>query len=121
MQITDNYSSKAGKQLRAALAIAEASRCSHRHGAVLVKNGRVIAAGSNQQRQPQLPHWEEGSWRRVSVHAEEAVLQMAGNQAVGATLYVARIGRLDQVSPSRPCLRCIGLAERSGIRKIVHT
>lgn len=121
MQIVDNYSSKAGKQLRAAFAIAETSRCSHRHGAVLVKNGVVIAGSSNIQRQPQLTGWEEGSWRRSSVHAEAAVIGMAGNQASGATLYVARIGRMNQVSPSRPCIRCLGLAERAGIRKIVHT
>lgn len=103
------------------MTLAGLSRCENRHGSVIVKNGRVLATASNSTRTGLNPDWADGSWRRMSVHAEEAVLGMAGSMAHGATLYVSRVNNQGKAVNSRPCKRCVGLAERYGIRKIVHT
>ena len=105
------------KALEAAEALAALSRCRHKHGAVLIKRGSVIAAGTNQQRED--PRYS--AFPLASMHAEENVLRQAGWRAHGATLVVVRVNQRGDLMPSAPCKRCSGLIERSGIRRVVHT
>lgn len=107
----------ANKSLDAAIALAKLSKCRHKHGAVLIKNGQVIAAGTNIRLQVA----SDTNWRRASLHAEEYVLSVAGTGAVGATLYVARINRQGDPSLSLPCERCRRKIIRAKIRRVVTT
>lgn len=108
---------KLGRPLKAAFALAELSKCRQRHGAVLVKNGVVIAAGVNLMKEPVT----DANFRSCTVHAEANVIAQAGTAANGATIYVARVGREGGPINSAPCKRCVGLMQRKGVKKVVHT
>lgn len=108
------------KQMKAAVALADISKCRQKHGAVLMKNGVVLAAGTNVSRLS-VDEISDENWRSSGIHAEESVIRQAGTAASGATIYVSRIGRSGDIINSRPCKRCQGLAERRGVKKIVHT
>lgn len=66
------------RTLDAAVALAHLSRCRTRVAAILVKNGQVIAASPNLVKGGSHDHY-----RVQSVHAEEAVLRIAGSHAKG--------------------------------------
>lgn len=95
-----------------------------KHGAVLVKGGRVLAVGVNAMRNP--PQWGTGLITvppgSISIHAEEAVIRAVGpGGTIGAKLYVARVSRGGNVALSRPCDACASLIHSSGIREVVYT
>lgn len=108
---------KPNRPMKAALALAELSRCRQKHGAVIVKNGVVLAAGTNAMREPV----SDTNFRSCSVHAEAKVISQAGSAANGATIYVGRISRNGEYVDSTPCKRCQGLMARRGIKKVYHT
>lgn len=105
------------KSLNAAIALACLSKCRHKHGAILVKRGQVIAAGTNIRLQ--VP--TDTNWRYCSLHAEEYVLTIAGTQASGATLYVARVNNQGDTRLSLPCERCRKKIYRAKIKRVVTT
>lgn len=105
------------KSLNAAIALAKLSKCRHKHGAVLVKNGQVIAAGTNLQ----LQTVSDANWRLASLHAEEYVLSVAGTNASGAILYVARVNNSGESRLSLPCDRCRKKIYRAKVRRVVST
>ena len=92
-----------------------------KHGAILVKNGRIIGVGVNAMRGTASVHATVDSWRGSYVHAEEVAIQVAGTRANGAVLYVARVNRSGEPCMSEPCLRCQGAIDRAGIRRVVST
>lgn len=108
---------KPSRPLKAALALAELSKCRQQHGAVLMKNGVVLAAGTNVIREPV----SDRNFRSCSVHAEALVISQAGTAASGSTIYVARINKAGDYVDSTPCKRCQGLMRRKGIKKVYHT
>lgn len=59
------------KQLTAALGIAALSRCKNQHGSLMVKNGAIVGAATNQKRHTPI----NASWRSSHVHSEEALLR----------------------------------------------
>lgn len=103
-----------------AVEMARSNRTSHRHAAVLVKDGRVVAAALSRRVGPSASATAK-SWRSAYVHAEQAALAAAGSAAAGATLYVARVGRGDAPAPSAPCARCEALRLRRRVRRVVTT
>lgn len=107
----------ANKSMDAAIALAKLSKCRHKHGAVLIKSGQVIAAGTNIIRQ--VP--SDTNWRACSLHAEEYVLTVAGTQAVGATLYIARVNKQGETLLSLPCSRCRRKIIRAKVKRVVTT
>lgn len=107
----------ANKALSAALSLSYLSKCRHKHGAVLMKNGQVLAAATNVLLTGDV---SDANWRRSQLHAEEVVLGMAGTQAVGAVLYVARSGP-NGALPSGPCIRCQRRIARARVKRVVHT
>jgi pyrimidine deaminase RibD-like protein len=80
-----------------------------RHGAVVVKGGRILGKGAN--------CYVRG------MHAEECALGEGTwiNQLKGATLYVVRLRKQQKYGLSRPCPECMKLIRQYGIRQIIYS
>lgn len=92
-----------------------------KHGAVLVKSGRVVGTGFNKFKNH--PHVIPTDLIKVhcSRHAEEVAIREAGDNAKGAILYVARVNKHGADRNSKPCHVCSKLIRRSGIKKVIYT
>ena len=91
-----------------------------KHGAVIVKGGRVLATGINKERNHPMKVSFEHIKTHCSVHAEIDALKKVDN-AQGATIYVARVNRRGEDRNSRPCEYCYKDLKESGIKKIIYT
>lgn len=95
------------------IAVAAALRAEgdFRHGAVLMRGGRVLSRASNKH---------SGDNRtRLSTHAEENALRHVRRcDAVGATMIVVRVNRTGDTRMSRPCPRCARLSSKLGVRVV---
>lgn len=102
--------------IAAAAAEARRSSCRNQHGAVLVRNRKIVARGHNK--------YVRGWHVRCSVHAEAAVLWQLGARAACAgalELYVVRVveGRL---ALSMPCAQCQRLlAQWPCVRRVFYS
>ena len=92
-----------------------------KHGALVIKNGKIIGAGVNAMRGQASVQATSKSWRGSYIHAEEAAIRNAGTRASGATLFVARVNAKGLPLVSEPCVRCSGLIARYGIKRVVFT
>lgn len=101
----ENLSKQGQRFLDMAAGVALMSKCKFRHGAVVVKGGRIIGASPNIQRND--TRYVER--QDCSVHAEAAALKKAGYPR-RATVYVARVARNTPTTRlSKPCARCTQL------------
>lgn len=91
-----------------------------KHGAVIVKGGRVISIGINKNRNHPTVVSAEHIKTHCSIHAEIDALRKVSN-AKGATIYVARVNKKGQDRMSRPCDRCHDAISDAGIRKVIYT
>jgi len=91
-----------------------------KHGAIIVKGGRVLATGINKERNHPMIVSSEHIKTHCSVHAEVDALKKAGDVR-GATIYVARVNRIGLERNSRPCKYCYENIKSSGIKKIIYT
>jgi deoxycytidylate deaminase len=93
-----------------------------KHGAVLTKNGNVVAVATNRLRNCPRTIKHAGA-DNYSYHAERLAIRRAQANNVdldGAVIYVARsMGRGSGLS--RPCNRCYDAIVDAGIKKIVYT
>lgn len=111
--------------LKQATQIAKMSTCTHRHGAVITKGGRLLSVGVNRERNN--PRFEgEFPLEKLSEHAEMAALRLLGGEAKGAKIYVSRwMWRQgedeDRTGLSRPCNNCYEALVEAGIKEIVYT
>lgn len=106
-------------RLSQALRQAETSRHHrYRHGAVLVKNGNIVARSANISKNDPA---QMGGSHRCTVHAEVAVLRKSPNNTNGAVLYVARIGALGNPALSRPCPACATTMQDHRVSRVVWT
>lgn len=106
-----------------ALRIAEANTDypKFRLAAVIVKGGSLLSVGwSKLHTDPALVDQHKHRFCRVATHAEVHAINMCKNPA-GATLYVARVNRNDQVGMSKPCKKCMQAIQEAGIRKVFYT
>jgi diaminohydroxyphosphoribosylaminopyrimidine deaminase/5-amino-6-(5-phosphoribosylamino)uracil reductase len=103
------------RYMEKAIELARTSRCRHKHGCVVVKNGRIIATATNKKVGDPSVEW------RLAMHAEFAAVVAAGSQAAGATVYVARVQADGSTGLSKPCKKCESMMKRSGIAKVVWT
>ena len=103
-----------------AFKMAESSEVENRHGAVLVKNGRVLSLGVNKWRNKGLECGREEYQAVLTTHAEIDALSRVANPA-GAVLYIARVGLRGEERISRPCVRCMAVIEKLGIKRIIYT
>lgn len=102
-----------------------------RHGAVLVKGGRVIATAPNVYKndpalfQAEYPHdlqrQKSALREHCSVHAEAKVIRLAGSAARGSTIYVARMDRYGYSAMSKPCQDCAAAMSEAGVKAVVFT
>lgn len=107
------------RYLELALELAHSSDHSFRHGALVVKDGKIISCGNNQYKANKMKIATRN--HRCSIHAEEAALKQCDKQSCyNGTVYVARIasyGRAD----SKPCSRCQKILKSFGICKVCYT
>lgn len=86
-------------------------------GAVAAHNNKRLAGGFNTLRNA-APNVEFG---QASYHAEHNVARMVPVRLrTRATLYVARLSKLDDEMPSRPCTRCRKLLADMGLTEVVY-
>jgi deoxycytidylate deaminase len=100
---------------------AEKSNEPRRHGAIIVKSGRVVGTGFNRFKNSPDIIPEELIKVHCSRHAEEVAIREAGKNCKGAILYVARVNRQGEDRNSKPCHICNSLIENSGIKKVIYT
>lgn len=91
------------------------------HHAILLRDGVVVASSSNLRRPLTSIALSETSWRAAAVHAEQAVIKLAGSLASGAVLIVVRTNTSGQPMPSQPCRRCTSQIRRARISRVIHT
>jgi len=93
-----------------------------RLSAVIVKGGAVLSVGQSKLRtNPAVCDFDEpGVRERVSIHAEMDALKRCGNPK-GAVIYVARIGRSNDIGLAKPCRSCQKKLIAAGIKRVVYT
>lgn len=89
-----------------------------RHGAVLVRSGRVISVGWNVLKNDP-NNISEQHMDYCSVHAEAMAIARASRPA-GATIYIAR-NKSGQERFSKPCSGCERAILEAGISRVVYT
>jgi len=82
-----------------------------RHGAVVLRDGRVLSQAYNKHL---------GSTNsRMSTHAEENALSGVRRcDARGAIMIVVRLNNLGEPRLSRPCVRCARISIKLGVRTV---
>lgn len=113
------------------MALEESTRSTYTRvkiGAVITQDNKVISKGANLS----TSHPVQAYWNRITnreapannLHAEMNALVRAkrsGESLVGATIYIARLDRNNQLSQCRPCVACMAALKDAGIRTIIHT
>ena len=87
-------------------------------GAVLTRGGRMLAAASNDLRNP--ASMDGVPFEECSTHAEIAALRRT-KRTHGATIYVARILRTGERGLAKPCERCQTELIAAGVRQAIWT
>ena len=105
------------------MAIDEALRSEHsvKHGAVVMKKGKIIQSGRNQYcAMERIKHFQ--SKRIWSIHAEmNALLGLPKCMTKNADIYVVRVNKLGDIVNSRPCKICMTLILKSGIKNVHYS
>jgi len=107
--------------LNLARLIADLSEERKKHGAVVVKSGRVVGTGFNKFKNHPLTVSPNHIKTHCSRHAEQEAIKQAGKHTKGAILYVARVNRQGLDRNSKPCAICDRLITKSGIKKVIYT
>lgn len=103
------------KFLERAMGVALTSTCRYKHGAIVVKHGRILGAAPNKRIND--PKYVD--WRHSSIHAEIAALKRA-NWPRRAIVYVARTNSQGEPRMSKPCINCQEVLD--GLKcKVVYT
>lgn len=107
--------------LDVAVRMAETSEAEFKHGAVVVRGGRVLALGVNKWKNRDMPPTTSTEYNpHLTVHAEVDALSRVKN-ARGATIYVARVSKHGEERFSRPCPRCEKVLIAAGVKRVVYT
>lgn len=97
------------------------SESRQKHGAVVVKSGRVLGTGFNKTTNNPYAVSPEHIKTHCSRHAEIEAIRDAGWNVKGAVLYVARVNSHGQDRNSKPCIRCEVVIEETQIKKVIYT
>lgn len=100
---------------------ASKSTARRKHGAVVVKSGRVLGTGFNKDRNNPMIVSPEHIKTQCSTHAEVDAIRDANYNVNGAVLYVARINRHGEDRNSKPCSYCEVVIMKSNIKKVIYT
>jgi pyrimidine deaminase RibD-like protein len=101
--------------------LAAKSSMRHKHGAVVVKSGRVVGMGYNKSRNHPDVVTDGKHREQCGYHAEAVAIKEAGTNARGATIFVARINRQGEDLLSKPCELCQKTIEESGLKNVLFT
>jgi len=117
------YTGRVGRYLEHAKKVATQSGEDYRHGAVLVKGGSVINTSINKNSYCSFGmRFRKKEHGLATVHAElGAILGIDKKLTLGATIYVARIGKQDTYRPSQPCGMCMAAMRYVGVKRVVFT
>lgn len=113
--------SRHNRWIRLCLKFAQKSEVhSFKHGAVLVKGGKIIAYGINNNKKPGcLAHeiYGEKKW-----HSETDVLTKVRRKNVdGAILYIAGISKADNIILSKPCECCNHFIKQFNLKAVYYS
>jgi deoxycytidylate deaminase len=97
------------------------SQSRQRHGAIVVKSGRVLGTGYNKNKNNPMQVSPEHIKTHCSRHAEVEAIRDAGFDVGGAILYVARVNRQGKTLNSKPCNYCQAVIESTQIKKVIYT
>jgi deoxycytidylate deaminase len=100
---------------------AEKSQSRQRHGAVVVKSGRVLGTGYNKDKNHPMQISPEHIKTHCSRHAEAEAIRDAGFAVEGAILYVARVNKQGKAMNSMPCKYCQVIIKTTNIKKVIYT
>lgn len=100
---------------------AEKSESRQRHGAVVVRSGRVVGTGYNKNTNNPMQVSPEHIKTHCSRHAEVEAIKDAKFAVEGAVLYVARVNRQGQARNSKPCKYCQAVISATKIKKVIYT
>lgn len=106
--------------LRLARKAAFRSRERHRHGAVLVKSGRVLSIGFNYNNKTN--YLTKKYFLYPTVHAEmDCFLGLSPEDIKDSVLYVYRVKRLGDVGYSAPCAGCSSAIRDLRIKRVIYS
>jgi deoxycytidylate deaminase len=97
------------------------SQSRQRHGAVVVKGGRVLGTGYNKNKNHPMQVSPEHIKTHCSRHAEVEAIRDANWNVRGAILYVARVNNQGQDRNSKPCNYCMVVIDSTQIKKVIYT
>lgn len=105
------------------LAAEEALKSEHstKHGAVVVKGGKIISSGRNQWCTfDKISNFKARIW---SIHAEMNALNgLPKSVTKGADIYVVRVSpKHHGLMNSKPCVICSSLIRKAGIRNVYYS
>lgn len=101
--------------------LATKSQSRRRHGAIVVKSGRVLGTGFNKDTNNPFIVSPEHIKTNCSRHAEIEAIRDANWNVKGAILYVARVNNQGLDRNSKPCNRCQVVIEETQIKKVIYT
>lgn len=105
------------------IAIEEALKSGHstKHGAVIIKNGKIISSSRNQYCSfDKISNFKARIW---SIHAEMNALQGLPRFVTrGADMYVVRVSKKShEFMNSKPCAICSSLIRKAGIKNVYYS
>ena len=101
--------------------LAKKSSSRQKHGAIIVKSGRVLGTGFNKDTNSPYIVSPEHIKSHCSRHAEIEAIRDANWNVKGAVLYVARVNNQGVDRNSKPCVRCQVVIEETQIKKVIYT
>lgn len=107
--------------LSAARYFAGKSESRRKHGAIIVRSGRVVGTGYNKDKNSPLSVSPEHIKTHCSRHAEMEAIRDARGNVGGAILYVARINNQGEDRNSKPCIRCEAIIADHNIKRVIYT
>ena len=97
------------------------SEARQKHGAVIVKSGRVLGTGFNKDTNNPFTVSPEHIKTHCSRHAEIEAMRDANWNVKGAVLYVARVNKQGKDRYSKPCGYCQTAIAETKIKKVIYT
>lgn len=100
--------------------LAATSECNQKHGAIIIRGGRVLATAINRTRNN--PNNVADPKTQAAYHAEVAALMACPDVDLkNATIYVARVNNSGEQMMSKPCVNCQAALKARGVKKIFYT
>jgi deoxycytidylate deaminase len=118
---TDTLSNSEEAFLSVARYMSKKSLARQKHGAVVVKSGRVLGTGYNKDKNHPNQVSPEHIKTHCSRHAEVEAIRDANWNVKGAVLYVARLNKQGKDRNSKPCKYCEAVIQSTQIKKVIYT